>query len=68
MTTVQVRENRQGDWWCNTTFNGYDHSVTGSTPEDAKEKILRHLNITESDVIFEEIQPYPSPSKTFIIK
>jgi hypothetical protein len=59
--TVQTRQNRKRNWWCNGTINGYDYSFEGNTINDAKTQmieLLAKLNVREMDVVWEEPKCY----------
>jgi hypothetical protein len=43
MLTIQTRQNSKGNWWCNTTWNGYDISVEGQTIDDAQSLMIVEL-------------------------
>ena len=43
MITIQTRQNRKGNWWCNTTYNGEDISVEGGSPNEAQFLIIKEL-------------------------
>jgi hypothetical protein len=53
---VQVRQNRKGNWWCNTTFHGTDISVEKETMEGAKQSIRDRLFGFgyRGDIVFDE--------------
>jgi hypothetical protein len=41
--TIQTRQNRKGNWWCNTTYNGEDISVEGKSVYEARFLMIREL-------------------------
>ena len=43
MLTISTRQNRKGNWWCNTTYNGEDISVEGGSPNEAQFLIIKEL-------------------------
>jgi hypothetical protein len=43
MLTIQTRQNRKGNWWCNTTFNGEDISVESRTIDASQCLIIEEL-------------------------
>jgi hypothetical protein len=45
MLTIQTRQNRKGNWWCNTTFNGEDISVESRTIDASRCLIIEELTI-----------------------
>lgn len=44
MWTIQTRENKDGNWWCNGTIQGYDHSFEAKTIKKATIKMVKFLN------------------------
>lgn len=40
MIKIQTRQNRHGNWWCNGTIDGYDHSFEGKKIQEAQEQML----------------------------
>ena len=49
MITIQTRQNREGKWWCNTTFNCEDISVERSTITEAQEELIKTLILRGHD-------------------
>lgn len=38
--TIEVRQNKEGNWWCNTTYNGMDVLFEGRFMQEAKFGIM----------------------------
>jgi hypothetical protein len=59
MIKVQTRENSRGRYWCNATVKGYDVTVEASTPEFARRKFEEETGLTDDEIEFLAVKPYP---------
>ena len=57
---VSTRENPRGNYWCNTTYAGYDISAEGQSIADVQRLITEELHRQgQVEIVFEEPKPYP---------
>lgn len=43
MIIIHTRQNRKGNWWCNSTIKGYDVSFEGESVESAQDQMWAYL-------------------------
>lgn len=66
MITISTRQNRHGNWWCNTTV-GYDYSFEGKTIADAQKQmkdLLDKKGIPAEERKWQEPKLYPKQEET----
>lgn len=64
---IQTRQNSKGNWWCNATIFGYDHSFEGETIEQAREQMIDLITKegkNHNDYVWDEPTPYPHKEQT----
>lgn len=57
--SVETRKSRNGRWWCNCTYNGYDYYSEGATIKQARLLLigqLKRFNLSKDDIFFEMVK------------
>lgn len=65
MYVIETRQQKNGNWWCNGTIEGYDHSFESNTMHGARFKMRVFLKIRKipCDMIrWENVQYYREDS------
>jgi hypothetical protein len=64
-TFITTRQNSKGNWWCSTTYKGYDYSEEETTASNARYKIQQALGLSTEKVIWEDSKFYISKKDSF---